>query len=139
MTENNLIAGVVVRNSEGQYLLVQEGEGKAIGLWNFPAGHVDDGESAQAAALREGREETGFEFELIDEEPLLTDDHNENNLIKQAYRARVVGGSLSLAPEIKDGRWLTSEEIEDLYKNGKLRSIWVLNSIKKAEHAYPRH
>lgn len=34
-------------------------------IWVFPKGHIEDGESAAAAALRETREEAGIDGELL--------------------------------------------------------------------------
>ena len=45
-------------------LLVQRGKGALQGRWSLPGGHIEPGEMAQAAAVREVREETGVEAEL---------------------------------------------------------------------------
>ena len=50
---------IVVLLHEGRVLLVQRGKAPDLGLWGFPGGHVEPGESAEAAALRELHEETG--------------------------------------------------------------------------------
>jgi len=53
--------GIVFRKSGGdvEYLLV--GPHKEVaGEWLFPKGHIDEGEEALEAAMREVREETGF-------------------------------------------------------------------------------
>ncbi|RJQ19035.1 NUDIX domain-containing protein [Candidatus Woesearchaeota archaeon] len=54
-------AGVVVV-SEGKYLLLKY----EAGHWDFPKGHLEEGESARDAALRELKEEAGVAAELID-------------------------------------------------------------------------
>jgi 8-oxo-dGTP diphosphatase len=45
-------------------LLVQRAKGELQGLWSLPGGHIEPGEPARMAALREVREETGVEAEL---------------------------------------------------------------------------
>ena len=45
-------------------LLIQRGKGALKGLWSLPGGHIEPGERASAAAVREVREETGVEVEL---------------------------------------------------------------------------
>jgi len=53
---------VVVRNTSTQplFLLILD----QYGHWTFPKGHLDDGESSPAAAVREVHEETGITGEL---------------------------------------------------------------------------
>jgi 8-oxo-dGTP diphosphatase len=45
-------------------LLVERGQGALKGYWSLPGGHIELGETARAAALREAAEETGVEAEL---------------------------------------------------------------------------
>jgi 8-oxo-dGTP diphosphatase len=46
-------------------LLVQRGKGVLRGLWSLPGGHIEPGETARAAAVREVREEASVEAELV--------------------------------------------------------------------------
>lgn len=45
-------------------LIVERGKGAVRGVWSLPGGHIEPGETARAAALRELAEETGVEAEL---------------------------------------------------------------------------
>jgi 8-oxo-dGTP diphosphatase len=54
-------AGILVR--DGQVLLSRRPEGKHLaGLWEFPGGKVEPGETPEAALVREVREELGLEL-----------------------------------------------------------------------------
>ena len=55
-----------VVEQDGRYLMVEERD-KTTGyrVFNQPAGHVEDGETITAAALRETLEETGWTVQLI--------------------------------------------------------------------------
>ncbi|MEJ1095317.1 MULTISPECIES: NUDIX hydrolase [unclassified Pseudoxanthomonas] len=55
------VATVVVR--DGRLLMVEERAGGRL-VFNQPAGHLEPDESLQEAALRETREETGWEVHL---------------------------------------------------------------------------
>lgn len=54
------VSTVVVK--DGKLLVVQEGKNnyEQLGTWNFPAGHVEPGESLVEAAVREAKEESGY-------------------------------------------------------------------------------
>ncbi|MFC5542341.1 MAG: NUDIX hydrolase [Bacilli bacterium] len=54
-------AGAVVVNSEGKWLVVKKKYSGLKGVWSIPAGFVQIGETADEAALREVKEETGID------------------------------------------------------------------------------
>jgi len=59
-------AGVVAfRRINGQPEVLLVRAKKQLGQWIFPKGHVEGGESPEAAALRELREEAGVEGEVV--------------------------------------------------------------------------
>src|SRR3954463_12863361 len=58
--------GVVVRRAEGRdWVAAIRPQGKPAGHWVLPKGALDRGETSEAAALREGREETGLDASTI--------------------------------------------------------------------------
>jgi ADP-ribose pyrophosphatase YjhB (NUDIX family) len=56
-------SAAVFRN--GAVLLVERGTGALAGTWSLPGGHIEPGETAAAAALREIGEETGITARLL--------------------------------------------------------------------------
>ncbi|MDX2969943.1 NUDIX domain-containing protein [Kribbella solani] len=63
-------AYVLVRRGNEVLLLLRANTGYMDGHWAMPAGHVEQGESAIAAAVRELREEVGLEVQPADLVPL---------------------------------------------------------------------
>lgn len=57
-----LVSAVALIDPDGRVLLAQRPEGKSMaGLWEFPGGKVEPGESPEAALVRELHEELGIE------------------------------------------------------------------------------
>lgn len=57
-----LVAAVALIDADGRVLLAQRPEGKSLaGLWEFPGGKVESGESPEQALIRELHEELGIE------------------------------------------------------------------------------
>lgn len=127
-----VVAGVIIKQ-EGKYLLVQEKQPSAYGLWNLPAGKVDEGESIEQAAVREAKEEVGYDVELV--RKLGVFQASVQSPVKHVFEARVVGGEFSLAmDEFLDSGWFSYKDMLQLEALGKLRSAdWMLSGAKILE------
>jgi ADP-ribose pyrophosphatase YjhB (NUDIX family) len=101
---------------------------RKLGMWLPPGGHIDPHELPDQAALREVREESGLEVELLDQgrtlghvrvlpQPycvLLEDISAGHQHIDLIYFARVCGGSLAHAErEARAARWYSWQELGD--------------------------
>jgi 8-oxo-dGTP diphosphatase len=57
-----LVAAVALVDADGRVLLAQRPAGKSMaGLWEFPGGKVDPGETPESALIRELAEELGID------------------------------------------------------------------------------
>lgn len=94
MIERNLIlqvvAGVMV-DAHGRLMLAQRPPGKHLaGVWEFPGGKLEPGETAVAALRRELREELAIDADQIDPEALVSvpGGHADRPLCLHAHRVR---------------------------------------------------
>ncbi len=60
MARSPLLGALAVVLREDHVLLAQRGKDPGRGLWGFPGGHVEWGETVAQTAMRELREETGI-------------------------------------------------------------------------------
>ena len=117
-----MVAGVVLKK-DGKYLLVQEKKLQCYGKWNLPAGKVDEGYSIEETAIKEAKEETGFDVELIRKIGVYQDSVDEP--VKHAFLAKIIGGKLVVPEnEILDAKWFTFEEIMKNKEEMRVKFVW---------------
>jgi 8-oxo-dGTP diphosphatase len=135
-----VIAAVVIH--EGRLLLVHHAK---LGRWLPPGGHIERDETPDEAVLREVREETGLDVELVQREEVAGDgcdgilrelalpfyanvhhvgDHDHACLF---YLCRAGNDRVRISHEITGHRWVTPGELaeagdipEDVKRIGKL-------------------
>lgn len=120
-----VVAGVVLER-DGKFLLVQEKKPEVSGLWNLPAGKVDVGESIEQAAVREAKEESGFNIELVRKIDIYQS--HATAAVAHIFESKIMGGGLVFPKdELLDAGWFSVKEITQM--KGKLRCRWVLTAI----------
>ena len=103
---------IVILEKEGK-IFVQKRHEKGLmgGLWEFPGGKVEPGETLEAALEREVREETGFGFENLRFFMNLQHAYTRYLVDLNCYLAEPKGdlGALTAASE---SRWVSAEELK---------------------------
>src|SRR5262245_63796323 len=72
-----LVAACVLLGREGRILIAKRPQGRSLaGLWEFPGGKVEPGESPEHALIRELAEELGIDIAAADLTPLTFASHD---------------------------------------------------------------
>lgn len=101
--------GTIIRDAGQRLLLVRRAIEPGYGLWVFPGGYVDRGEEVTAAAIREAREEAGFDVRL--EGLVNIYSYAGRPIVIIVYAATVLGGELCLDDEGLEARWFAPDDI----------------------------
>jgi 8-oxo-dGTP pyrophosphatase MutT (NUDIX family) len=102
----------LVIEQDGKLLLVQEADPDIYGLWNQPAGHVEPGETFEECALREAREETGYDVEMTGIQGVYYDSAAGDEDMNICFRARPLGEPRHpLADDVLGIRWFSRDEL----------------------------
>lgn len=137
----HITVATVVRQAD-RYLLVEERDKRSGALvFNQPAGHLEPGETLFEAALRETREETGWEIKLrgLLGVALYTAPGNGVTYYRNTFLGdplHAIAGA-GIDPDIHRVHWLDYEEIRA--NSARMRSPLVIAAIEleRGGRVYP--
>ena len=110
-----LVVAVALIDTEGRVLLAQRPQGKSLaGLWEFPGGKVEQGETPEAALIRELTEELGIETKSSCLAPLTFASHSYDDfhLLMPLFACRRWTG----IPTPREGQnlaWVRARDLRD--------------------------
>ncbi len=110
-----LVAAVALVDRDGRVLIAKRPAGKAMaGLWEFPGGKVDPGETPETALIRELDEELGIQVPARCLAPLTFASHayDEFHLLMPLYVCRNWDGIVA-AREGQDLKWVRPVRLGD--------------------------
>ena len=110
-----LVAAIALIDKEGRVLIAQRPAGKSMaGMWEFPGGKVEDGETPEAALIRELHEELGIETWSSCLAPLTFASHSypDFHLIMPLFACRKWDG-IPIAREGQTLAWVRPEKLRD--------------------------
>ena len=111
-----LVSAAALVDADGRVLLAQRPEGKSMaGLWEFPGGKVGDGETPEAALIRELGEELGIDVTESCLAPFTFASHayEDFHLVMPLFVCRVWKGAVT-ATEGQELKWVRPKRMADL-------------------------
>jgi 8-oxo-dGTP pyrophosphatase MutT (NUDIX family) len=110
-------AGCIVQNGD-KFLLIRRSstDNRFPGIWECPAGRIEEGESPREAALRETKEESGLEVEIIKDLGIHETDIDGDHKAFYCFLTRAKNIDVTLSFEHDAFKWLTLEEYSKMSK-----------------------
>jgi A/G-specific adenine glycosylase len=106
------IGVAVIRDDRGLILIDRRPENGLLGgLWEFPGGKIEPGETVEECIRREIKEEIDIEVEVIDHLIAIDHAYTHFRVNLQVYNCRYLSGEPK-AIECEEIRWVSLEEIE---------------------------
>jgi len=105
---------------DGKIILVKRRAEPGKGRWSIPGGTVHLGEKVRDATIREAKEESGLDIEIVEDRPMdvfdsiITDERGRTkyHFTLLEFLTRPKGGTLKAAEDASEARWVSLEEVK---------------------------
>ncbi|MCF2940960.1 8-oxo-dGTP diphosphatase MutT [Paenibacillus alkaliterrae] len=107
------VAAAIIENQNGRILIARRAKGKSQeGMWEFPGGKLEPGESPEECLRRELLEEMGIEIEPYAYFGVNEHAYGAVTICLIAYKATYVSGEIVLVDH-DEYRWVYREELRE--------------------------
>jgi len=106
-----VVAAII--HQHGKILATQRGYGEHQGMWEFPGGKIETGETEEDAIIREIREELNVEIRVEKKVCTVEYDYPKFHLVMHCFWCSIGKGELELK-EHQSARWLEKGEWESM-------------------------
>lgn len=90
------VAAALVQDATGRYLITRRRRGTHLeGLWEFPGGKREPGETLQACLRRELAEELGADFAVGEKADTVTWRYPDRTVVLHFFHCRLAGGTVA--------------------------------------------
>ncbi|HEY5412946.1 MAG TPA: NUDIX domain-containing protein [Caulobacteraceae bacterium] len=117
-------------------LLIRRGKPPRLGEWSLPGGHIEWREPAVDAALRELKEETGVEAELLGLLDVVDGLFGDSHYLLVDYAARWISGEVQAGDDAAEAAFWPAAEAIGLVQWSETRRIIAL-AIERFARAAP--
>lgn len=106
--KQTFIIGVfgIIRDEQNRVLLCLRTD---YDMWNLPGGGLEKGESPWDGTIREVKEETGFDVEIVKLSGVYSKPDKDEIILN--FECKIIGGEATLNDEAKDIKWFAFDEI----------------------------
>lgn len=106
-----VVAAIIYK--DGAYFATQRGYGEFEGMWEFPGGKIEPGESRESALKREIQEELCVNISVEDFICTTDYDYPSFHLTMHCYLCSIESGEIELR-EHKSARWLIVDMLDSV-------------------------
>lgn len=119
------VAVGLIKRKDGKYLLDLRSKKTVMGgLWEFPGGKIEDNESAEDAIVREIKEETGLDVEIVETLPITQHAYTKFRVKLYPFLLKVISGRPKPGDSaIEKLEWFSPKEFNKLSMPAGSRKI----------------
>ncbi|HKC96886.1 MAG TPA: 8-oxo-dGTP diphosphatase MutT [Methylomirabilota bacterium] len=108
------VVAALIQDERGRYLITRRRGGSHLaGMWEFPGGKREPGESLEAAMRRELAEELSASFTVGERAETVRWEYPERTVVIHFYRCRYESGTIE-PRESQAMEWVTPERLKQL-------------------------
>jgi len=111
------IDAIILDDSDNEILLIKRGSKAYHGMWGFISGKVDWGEEIKEAVIREVKEETNLDVEIVKFVGRYYDKkgrHPTKTMICLPHICKVIKGELKAGDDALEAKWFSLNKIKDM-------------------------